>query len=130
MRLEADVKKRMKEIFGSIGAWWFMYVPVGYGKSGIPDFIACVPVTITPDMVGKTYGFFFAPEAKFDSDRPSPMQAVQMGQIKDSHGVTFIVNRDNVEQMHEQFEAQLAANHVPWIKWQLKGDADRARSSK
>lgn len=101
MKLERDVKERMKEIFDAARIWWFMYVPIGYGKSGIPDFITCVPVKITQDMVGKTYGFFFAPEAKFDSNEPSDLQATQMKLIKNASGATCIINRDNVEQLPE-----------------------------
>lgn len=99
MKVERDVKDRMKEIFDKMKIWWFMYIPVGYGKSGIPDFICCVPVKITPDMVGKTYGFFFAPEAKFDSNEPSDLQGVQMHQIKQAKGATCIINKDNVEKL-------------------------------
>jgi hypothetical protein len=101
---ERDVKERMKEIFKKMRAWWFMYVPVGYGKSGVPDFIACVPVVITEDMVGQTYGIFFAPEAKFGKEQPTDMQNIQMGQIRDAGGITFVVNEQNVEDMQWHFQ--------------------------
>lgn len=103
MKIERDVKEQMKLVFKQMKAWWFMYVPVGYGKSGVPDFIACVPVTITPDMVGKTYGFFFAPEAKFGREKPSEMQKVQMSLIAEAKGVSFVVNEKTVAEMEHQF---------------------------
>lgn len=101
MRIERDVKDTIKELFDGLRAWWFMYVPVGYGKSGVPDFIACVPVEITEDMVGKTFGMFVAPEAKFGTDKPSEMQAVQMRKIREAGGISFIVNEENVTSLRK-----------------------------
>ena len=56
-----------------------MPVQTGYGKTGVPDHLYCVPVTITPDMVGKTYGMFIAIEAKRFGKKPSPTQYQQIG---------------------------------------------------
>lgn len=104
MRIEADVKARMKQIFDANGVWWFMYVPTGYGVAGIPDFITCVPTTITPDMVGKTYGLFYAPEAKFGNNKPSALQSAQMRGIRAAHGVSVVINEKNVEDTINEFK--------------------------
>lgn len=36
-KLKAEIKAYLKQI----GAWFFMPVPMGYGRDGIPDFICC-----------------------------------------------------------------------------------------
>jgi hypothetical protein len=61
---EPWVKEGIKKFLDSLGAWHYMPVQSGLGVGGIPDHIACVPVTITPQMVGRTVGLFFAIEAK------------------------------------------------------------------
>lgn len=87
MRIEADVKKRIKELLDAMGVWWFMYVPVGYGKSGIPDFLCCYD------------GHFIAIEAKFGNEKPTLLQERQMKVMRDAGGVTLVINEKNVEDL-------------------------------
>lgn len=61
---ENDVKKLVKKVFDDAGAWSYAPIQNGMGVHGIPDRVGCVPVTITPEMVGHTFGFFVAVEAK------------------------------------------------------------------
>lgn len=61
---EEDVKELAKKALDKLAAWSFAPVQRGMGVHGIPDRLACVPVTITKDMVGKTVGLFVAVEAK------------------------------------------------------------------
>lgn len=61
---EGKVKDEVKKVFKAQGIWSFMVVPHGYSMVGFPDFVACVPVTITKDMVGKTLGVFAGIETK------------------------------------------------------------------
>lgn len=67
---EDKTKKAITKVINELWPVNFqlMVVPGGFGKNGIPDHMACVPVIITPDMVGKSYGMFVAVEAK----RPKP----------------------------------------------------------
>lgn len=89
MKKEADVKDRIKEILKAEGAWWFMYVPTGYGVGGVPDFIACVR------------GRFVGIEAKFGYNKATPLQQYQMTQITKAGGVTWVVDETNVEELVE-----------------------------
>jgi hypothetical protein len=89
MKKEADVKKRIKEILDDMDAWWFMYVPVGYGKSGIPDFLVCY------------WGCFVAIEAKFGGTKPTSLQYAQMDEITDAGGRVLVVDEHNVEKLRE-----------------------------
>lgn len=61
---ENDVKVLVKKAFDSLGAWSYAPIQTGMGVHGIPDRIACVPVKITPEMVGQTVGLFAAVESK------------------------------------------------------------------
>lgn len=64
MTPEGVVKAEAKKFFREQGIFYFMVVPGGYGRQGLPDFITCIPVTITANMVGKTLGVFGGFEAK------------------------------------------------------------------
>ena len=88
--------KTKKAITAVIDELWpvnfqLMVVPGGFGKNGIPDHMACVPVVITPDMVGKTYGMFIAAEAKTDVGTTKGIQHVRIAQITKSDGFCHIV---------------------------------------
>lgn len=61
---EGDVKDGIKDVFKELDAWFYMPVQTGMGVGGIHDFIACVPVTVTQEMVGKRIGLFVSVETK------------------------------------------------------------------
>ncbi len=77
-RTENDVKKLVKDWFDARGAWHFAPVQNGLGVHGIPDRIGCVPVIVTPEMVGKRVGLFVAVEAK----RPGRLNEQDRGMSK------------------------------------------------
>lgn len=61
---EGKVKEAVKRYLKEEGVWHYMPIQNGMGVVGIPDIVACAPVEITADMVGKTFGIFFAVETK------------------------------------------------------------------
>lgn len=62
---ENDVKALVIQWFKDCGGYSFPTPPSrGMGVHGIADRIGVIPVTITPEMVGKTVGLFVAIEAK------------------------------------------------------------------
>lgn len=69
-----------------------MVVPGGFGKKGIPDHLFCCPVTVTPDMVGKTMGMFVAVEAKTETGKATGIQKVRIAEIIKAGGVAQIVH--------------------------------------
>lgn len=87
MKNESDVKKRVKELLDKMGVWWFMYVPVGYGKSGIPDFICCYD------------GHFLAIETKYGGNKPTALQNAQMDKITAAGGGAIVVDEHNVDDL-------------------------------
>lgn len=62
---ENDVKdKLVKPWYDRAEAWHYAPVQNGMGVAGIHDRIGCLPVVVTPEMVGKTIGLFVSVEAK------------------------------------------------------------------
>ena len=102
--LEKEVKKSIRATILKMfkGAWEIMVVPTGYGVKGIPDHLACVPVTITPEMVGRTYGMFLAIEAKTVTGKATPIQLLQISNIIKAGGHADVVHgTKDIERMKE-----------------------------
>lgn len=93
MNSEADVKRRVKRVLKSLDAWWYMPVPQGYGKQGVPDFLVCLD------------GAFIAIETKFGGNKPTRYQQIQLDGIEAAGGVALVINEHNVEDL----EAALCA---------------------
>ena len=95
---ENDVKALVKRAFDQASAWSYAPIQTGMGVHGIPDRIACVPVTITPELVGSTVGLFVAVEAKRPGRRgekrggASPAQVDIMREIIDAGGVAMMAD--------------------------------------
>lgn len=93
MTPEGKVKQKVKAILKKQGCWYFLPVSNGMGKHGIPDVIACVPVTITKDMVGKEVGMFVAIETKAgDKEDATARQQLQMREIRKAKGIAVLIN--------------------------------------
>jgi hypothetical protein len=95
---ENDVKKLVKRWYDLRGAWSYAPIQTGMGEHGIPDRIGCVPVKITPEMVGMTVGVFVAVEAKKPGRRGearggmTPAQRNQVVEINEAHGIGALVD--------------------------------------
>jgi len=92
---ESDLKDKLRKKIRAKGAWCFSPVQMGYGASGIPDIVACVPYKIKSEDVGKTFGLFIGIEAKMGNNTPSPLQWDQLRGIKAAHGKALIVTGKN-----------------------------------
>ena len=92
---ENKVKQAIDAKLRDLKAYWYNPVPTGFGTKGVPDKLACVPVEITQDMVGKTIGVFVGIEAKAGMNTTTPLQDIQLKKIKASGGKSFVV-RDQV----------------------------------
>jgi hypothetical protein len=80
-------KKDIAKYLDSIGAWNFKPLMAGYGKAGVPDIIACVPLVITQDMVGMRVGTFVGIEVKREGKQPTELQKARMLEIVAAGGV-------------------------------------------
>lgn len=81
---EADVKQDVKELFRKYNVWYFMPSMNGYGRSGVPDFIACVR------------GHFLAVETKFGGNKPTHNQEREIMGINDACGTALVINESDI----------------------------------
>jgi hypothetical protein len=83
---EKKVKDKLKMLLKADGSYFFMPVQMGMGATTV-DFLCCVPVEITPEMVGMVIGAFVGIETKAPGKVPSPRQQLTMQEIKNAYGV-------------------------------------------
>ena len=75
---EGYLKNQVKAYLKSIGAWFFMPVPTGFGVRGVPDFIGCLQ------------GKFFAIETKTTGRQPTVFQEMCIAAIKKAGGAAGV----------------------------------------
>ena len=94
MTPEGRVKKAVKAHLNELDLWYYMPVQNGMGRVGIPDFICCVPVTITEDMVGKRMGAFVGIETKAPGKRGNTTanQKRELSGIDKAAGATLVTD--------------------------------------
>lgn len=99
---EADVKKVIDKALKEAGAYVVMYVPVGFGKAGVPDYIVCIG------------GLFLGIEAKLDAKKnpPTKLQQYNMVEIKNAGGLACVVDKSNVEDLPQILE-HLQQDYIP-----------------
>lgn len=90
---ERGVKAAIKRWLARLapGLWDYMPVQSALGAHGIPDHIACVPVIIPPEWVGKRVGLFVAVEAKSESGSPTERQLDVIAKIAAAGGIVGVV---------------------------------------
>jgi Holliday junction resolvase len=76
-----------------LGAYYFFPVTGGYGRSGVPDIVAC--------LGGKFVGI----ECKAGDNQPTALQVKNLKAIRSAGGLSFCVN--SVKVLREQLESEL-----------------------
>ena len=84
---ENKVKKRVKKILDDLGAYHFSPMMDGYGRSGVPDIIACYK------------GKFIGIECKAGDNNPTLLQLRNIEDIKRNNGLAIVVNEGNIESL-------------------------------
>lgn len=92
MTPEAKVKKKIKDILKSVGAYYAMPVASGFGNAGVPDFLVCYK------------GRFIGIEAKANGGKATALQLKNLDQIIAAGGVALIVDENNVGNLMETIE--------------------------
>jgi Holliday junction resolvase len=86
---EKRVKDKVVGILKDEGAYYFFPATHGYGRSGVPDIVACVN------------GRFLAVECKAGKNKPTALQVREIEAIRKTGGVAVVVNEENWELVRE-----------------------------
>lgn len=90
---EAKVKRTATRHLKQLGAYYFYPVTGGFGRSGVPDIIACYQ------------GLFFGIECKAGNNKPTELQKKNLEDIRAAGGFDLVVNEDNVDELPELLNA-------------------------
>ena len=82
---EGKVKKEVRRVLDSLGAYYVMPVTGGYGKQGAPDFLVC------------HRGKFFGIETKAGKGKLTVLQEMNLKRIVETGGVALVIREDNVK---------------------------------
>ncbi len=102
---EKDTKDAVKKTLKSLSPMMYQFMPAaGYGgQKGVPDHIACIPVVITPEMVGSTYGMFVGIESKKPKGELHGLQPLNLAQIIAAGGFAQVVHsKEEAEVLKQQ----------------------------
>jgi Holliday junction resolvase len=80
---EKAVKDKVTAVLKSAGVYYFFPATHGYGRSGVPDIIACVN------------GRFLAIECKAGGNKPTALQIREIETIRIAGGVAVVVDETN-----------------------------------
>ncbi|MDB4439208.1 VRR-NUC domain-containing protein [bacterium] len=89
MTPEAKVKKVVTNYLKKMGAYYFYPATGGYGKSGVPDIVACYK------------GLFFGIECKAGKGKTTALQQKNLEDIKTAGGFDWVVNEENMHTTEE-----------------------------
>jgi hypothetical protein len=89
---EKKVKQNVVSVLTELDAYYFYPATGGYGRSGIPDIVACLG------------GRFIGIECKAGNKKPTPLQARELQAVKDSGGIAIYysepaMNKQDLEQL-------------------------------
>ena len=89
MTPEAKVKKVVANYLKKMGAYYFYPVTGGFGRSGVPDIVACYK------------GLFFGIECKAGKGTTTALQQKNLEDIKTAGGFDWVVNEENMHTTEE-----------------------------
>ena len=90
---EKKVKDKVKKILTEHGVYYFMPATGGFGKSGVPDIVACVQ------------GVFYGIECKAGKGKPTALQEKNLMEIMKQGGVAILINENGLEEFKLFMEA-------------------------
>lgn len=87
MTPEAKVKKQVVKVLKEHDAYYFYPATHGYGRSGVPDIVACIQ------------GAFFGIECKAGKNTTTALQQKNLIDIEAAGGVALVVNENNIDEL-------------------------------
>lgn len=89
---EGKVKKGVKKVLDSLGAYYSMPVTGGYGTQGAPDFLVC------------HRGRFVGIETKAGVGKLTALQELAHKKITAAGGVVLVIREDDVQHLYTTLE--------------------------
>lgn len=89
MTPEGKVKKQIKATLDYFGAYYFFPATGGYGRSGVPDIIACYN------------GRFIGIEVKAGGNPPTALQQRELAMIKKRRGIALVIDETKLDELHD-----------------------------
>jgi hypothetical protein len=89
MTPEAKVKKQVRATLDYFGAYYFSPATGGYGRSGVPDIIACYK------------GRFIGIEVKAGGNPPTALQLRELAMIEKRGGIALVINETTLDELHD-----------------------------
>ena len=84
---ETKVKRRVTDILRAYDVYFFFPPSNGFGRTGIPDIIACYR------------GQFIAIECKAGKNTTTALQRRELLGIQDAGGYALVINENNIDQV-------------------------------
>lgn len=89
---ESKVKDKVVTQLKKLGAYYFYPITGGWGRSGVPDIVACYK------------GTFFGIECKAGKNKPTQLQQLNLEKIQEAGGIALVINETNVHLLTETME--------------------------
>lgn len=87
---EGKVKKQVRAILDYFGAYYFFPATGGYGRSGVPDIVACYN------------GRFIGIEVKAGNNIPTALQQRELRLIRErGKGYSLVLSEKNLDTLHD-----------------------------
>lgn len=96
---EKRVKDKVVGILKSEDVYYFFPATHGYGRSGVPDIVACAN------------GHFLAIECKAGGNKPTALQVREIERIRRCGGVAVVANEENWEMVRNLVRTLKGVNH-------------------
>ena len=97
MTPEGRVKAKVVKVLKALGVYFFFPATHGFGRSGVPDIVCCIPST----------GIFFAIECKAGDNKPTRLQELEIESIRRAGGRAIVVNESNIGQLQWLLEKMI-----------------------
>lgn len=100
MTPEAKVKAKVKAVLKKLNCYYFFPATGGYGRSGVPDVVAC------------NGGKFVGIECKAGKNTTTALQKKNLHDIKESGGVAMVINEENVSMLEDYLTGKVEYHEV------------------
>lgn len=89
---EKKVKDRVVAMLQAAGAYYFFPATHGYGRSGVPDIVACLK------------GQFIGIECKAGKGTTTALQDRELKRIREAGGVALVIHEGNFDVLQQLLE--------------------------